>query len=107
MSQNINTVKNTVSIIITCHNEEKFIMYINSVLNQPAFDLIYEIIVVIDTSTDSSLKIIKSLAQNNPKIKIHEVNYSSLSKSRNYEFIAHLLNTWHFWMVMIIGQQIN
>ena len=85
MSQNINTVKNTVSIIITCHNEEKFITEcINSVLNQSAFDLIYEIIVVIDTSTDSSLKIIKSLAQNNPKIKIYEVNYSSLSKSRNY-----------------------
>lgn len=114
MSQNINMVKNTVSIIITCHNEEKFITEcINSVLNQSAFDLIYEIIVVIDTSTDSSLKIIKSLAQNNPKIKIYEVNYSSLSKSRNYgvycsssKYLA-FLDGDDYWSTDKLKKQIN
>jgi len=54
MSQNINTVKNTVSIIITCHNEEKFIKEcINSVLNQTAYEIIKEIIVVVDSKTES------------------------------------------------------
>ena len=70
MSQNIKTVKNNVSIIITCHNEEKFIKEcINSVLNQTAFEIIKEIIVVVDSTTDSSIEIIKNLSKKNDKIK--------------------------------------
>jgi len=85
MSQNIKTVKNNVSIIITCHNEEKFIKEcINSVLNQTAFEIIKEIIVVVDSTTDSSIEIIKNLSKKNDKIKIFEVSYKSLSKSRNF-----------------------
>lgn len=85
MSQNINTVKNTVSIIITCHNEEKFIKEcINSVLNQTAYEIIKEIIVVVDSTTDSSIELIKNLSKKNKKIKIFEVKYKSLSKSRNF-----------------------
>lgn len=85
MTQKIKSEENTVSIIVTCHNEEKFIQEcINSVLNQTAFEIIKEIIVVVDSTTDSSIEIIKNLSKKNDKIKIFEVKYKSLSKSRNF-----------------------
>ncbi len=114
MEQKIKSEENTVSIIITCHNEEKFIQEcINSVLNQSGFELIYEIIVVVDASTDSSLKIIKNLSLKNSKIKIHEVNFSSLSKSRNYgvlcsssKYLA-FLDGDDYWSNNKLKKQIN
>ena len=51
-----------ISIIIPCFNEEKTIeKIVTEVLKQK--DLIYEIIIIDDMSTDSSRKKIKELAQ--------------------------------------------
>lgn len=68
-------MENKISVIIPLFNEEKYIeRCLNSVLNQsyPAD----EIIVVDDCSTENSLKIVLSFAENNPNLKviIHEKN---------------------------------
>jgi len=60
-----------ISVIITCHNEEEFIeRCIRSVLNQTIFEKILEIIVILDSSTDNSEKIINELYKKCLKIKI-------------------------------------
>ena len=80
-SENVNQV----SVIVTCHNEEKFIKEcLVSIINQSYCEIIKEIIVIIDSSEDSSVEIVKSLKQKNSKLKMIEVNYGSLSKSRNH-----------------------
>jgi glycosyltransferase involved in cell wall biosynthesis len=62
------------SIIITCYNLEKYISRaINSCLNQTINDDTYEIIVVDDTSSDSSWEIIKSFGSMVNSIR-HEQN---------------------------------
>lgn len=61
--------KPKVSIIIPVYNVEKYIeRCVNSLKNQTLTDI--EIILVDDSSTDSSLKICKSLAKEDPRIKV-------------------------------------
>ena len=48
-----------VSVIVTCHNEEKYIeQCINSIITQTDYNNIDEIIVINDDSSDNSLKIL-------------------------------------------------
>ena len=87
-SENVNQV----SVIVTCHNEEKFIEEcLVSIINQSYSEIIKEIIVIIDSSKDSSVEIVKSLKQKNSKLKMIEVNYGSLSKSRNHGIVDLML----------------
>lgn len=73
-----------ISVIVTCHNEEKFIEEcIRSIINQSEFDKIIEIIVVNDSSEDNSEIILNKLADECHKIKIIKSNGRSLSRSRN------------------------
>lgn len=72
------------SFIITVFNMEKYIVdCLNSVVNQENTNFIYEIIVVNDGSSDSSLSIIESYAARNPKIKIIDQKNAGLSVARN------------------------
>ena len=59
---------NKISVIIPCYNEERTIEQIIKEVKKQK-DLIYEIIIVDDMSTDSSRKIISKLSQGNEIIK--------------------------------------
>jgi len=73
-----------ITVIITCHNEGKFIeQCIRSVFDQTIFNLIYEIIVINDSSTDNSKEILNSLKKECSILRIIDSNNRSLSKSRN------------------------
>lgn len=71
-----------ISIIIPIYNAEKYIRRcILSVVNQSYRNI--EIILVNDGSTDSSLSICESLAQNDGRIKIISQKNGGVSKARN------------------------
>jgi glycosyltransferase involved in cell wall biosynthesis len=73
-----------VSVIVTCHNEEKYIeQCINSIITQTEFNNIDEIIVINDDSSDSSLKILEKLKQSNDKLNIITTNGIGVSAARN------------------------
>ena len=73
-----------ISVLITCHNEDKYIeTCIRSVLDQTIFNLIEEIIVINDSSTDNSFKILKNLSNECHRLKIIQADFGSLSKARN------------------------
>ena len=73
-----------ISVLITCHNEDKYIeTCIRSVLDQTIFNLIEEIIVINDSSTDNSFKILKNLSNECSRLKIIQADFGSLSKARN------------------------
>jgi len=94
-----------ISVIVTCHNEERYIeKCIESILKQTIFNLISEIIVINDSSTDNSLKVLKKLQSKSSIIKIINSENKSLSKSRNQglnlskgKFIA-ILDGDDFWI---------
>lgn len=66
------------SIIIPVHNGEKYIeKCIESVLKQKYNN--YEIIIINDNSNDNTTNIIKKY-----NIKVYNVNYNNIGKSRNY-----------------------
>ena len=70
-----------ISVIITCHNLEKYISRaINSCINQSIDDDLYEIIVVDDFSTDGSWEIINSFGTLIRSIK-HDKNLGVASAS--------------------------
>ena len=93
-----------VSIIIPCYNAEKFIAEtIQSVINQTYKN--WELIIVNDGSTDSSLQKIEEFVNQEAKIKVFNKNNTGVSDSRNYglkiakgDFIAFLDadDVWHF-----------
>jgi dolichol-phosphate mannosyltransferase len=62
-------LKNSVSIVIPCHNEEMNIIPLVNSLNEFYGDYIYEIIPVDDNSKDKTGEIIRKLAEESPKIK--------------------------------------
>ena len=69
--------KECVSVIVPCYNEEATIVeLLNSVLKQ---EMIYEIIVIDDGSTDKSVELIKGIGS--PKIKV-ELNSTNLGKGK-------------------------
>lgn len=71
-----------VSIVIPCYNAEKYIVEtIKSVINQTYSN--WELIIVNDGSTDSSLNIIKEFAANDNRISFIDKSNSGVSDSRN------------------------
>jgi len=103
-----------ISVIITCHNEEEFIeRCIRSVLNQTIFEKILEIIVILDSSTDNSEKIINELYKKCLKIKIIKSLSGSLSNSRNKglnlvsgEYVA-ILDGDDYWLESKLENQLK
>ena len=70
------------SIIIPVYNAEKYLKEcINSVLRQKLED--YEVILVDDGSTDSSLKICRSYESKNSRIKVLHQTNQGVSSARN------------------------
>ncbi|HAS37211.1 MAG TPA: glycosyltransferase family 2 protein, partial [Ruminococcaceae bacterium] len=71
-----------VSIIIPVYNLEKYIKHcLESVVNQTYKEL--EIICIDDGSTDGSAEIIKSMAENDPRIKYIYQENAGVSAARN------------------------
>ncbi|MBS1759487.1 MAG: glycosyltransferase [Bacteroidetes bacterium] len=85
-----------VSVIIPVYNAEKYIeQTIRSVLNQTFQD--FEIIVLNDGSTDSSLSLIKKISLKDPRIVLIDKNNTGACSTKNYgvsiakgQFIAFL-----------------
>ncbi|MER8403079.1 glycosyltransferase family 2 protein [Mesorhizobium sp. M0306] len=74
----------SVSAIMTCHNEERFIVQaVESVINQTASNRIKEIIIVNDGSTDGSTEVIASLADREPRIHVLTAAGIGPSSARN------------------------
>jgi glycosyltransferase involved in cell wall biosynthesis len=74
----------SISVIMTCHNEAAFIeQAIRSVVAQTAHDLIGEIIVVNDGSTDDSQVMLERLASEIPKLSIILSSSVGLPAARN------------------------
>jgi glycosyltransferase involved in cell wall biosynthesis len=94
----------SVSVILTCHNEERFIVQaVESVINQTASSRIKEIIIVNDGSTDSSAEVIAALARREPRIHVLTAAGIGLPSARNLairhstgDFIA-ILDGDDFW----------
>ena len=94
----------SVSVILTCHNEERFIVQaVESVINQTASGGIREIIIVNDGSTDGSAEVIASLVDREPRIHVLTTAGVGASSARNLairhatgDFIA-FLDGDDFW----------
>ena len=77
------------SIIIPLYNKEKFIENtIQSVLGQSFED--FELIVVNDGSTDTSLELVNKLKDK--RIKTYSISNAGVSKARNFGIQKQLLN---------------
>ena len=75
-------MKNLISVIIPVYNSEKTLdKCINSILNQTYNN--YEIILVNNSSTDSSKEIINKFIKNYKSIKYFNINEQSVGKARN------------------------
>lgn len=73
-----------VTVILTCHNEERFIeQAVRSVVAQTAYDLVDEIVVVNDGSTDGSAALLARLAGEIAKLRIIEAPGVGLPAARN------------------------
>ncbi|WP_051285430.1 glycosyltransferase family 2 protein [Aequorivita capsosiphonis] len=73
----------TISVLIPCYNAEKYLSKaIESVLGQTYDD--FELLVLIDGSSDNSKKIAEDFAKNDKRIKIFEKPNSGVSDTRNY-----------------------
>jgi len=71
-----------VSIILITHNFEKYVEEtLASIANQTYKDI--EVIVVDDASTDKTIKIIKKIAEKNPRVKVFQ-NKNNLGKARSF-----------------------
>ena len=79
-------IKQRISVIIPLYNQEKYIgKCIRSVLDQSFQD--FEIIVVNDGSTDSSMKICRKYAKKDHRISIIEKQNEGLSRARRDGFL--------------------
>lgn len=73
-----------VTVILTCHNEERFIeQAVRSVVAQTAYDLVDEIVVVNDGSTDGSATLLARLATEIAGLRIIEAPGVGLPAARN------------------------
>ncbi|SIT55780.1 Glycosyl transferase family 2 [Mesorhizobium prunaredense] len=94
----------SVSVILTCHNEERFIVQaVESAINQTASSRIKEIIIVNDGSTDGSAEVIAALARREPRTHVLTAAGVGPSSARNLairhatgDFIA-FLDGDDFW----------
>lgn len=73
-----------ISFIIPCHNYGMYLeKCIKSILRNNKF-LIKEILIINDSSTDNTKKIVKKILKLSKKIKYFEKNYKNLSKTVNF-----------------------
>ena len=73
------------SVVIPLFNSEATIIdSVKSIENQTRYDLIKEIIIVDDGSTDKSLMVVEQLAQFNEKIKIYSQKNAGAASARNH-----------------------
>lgn len=78
----------SVSVIMTCHNEARYIgQAVRSVIQQTRFDAIAEIIVVNDGSTDNSAQVLTELASKIRVLRIMEQPGIGLPAARNYAIL--------------------
>ena len=81
-SHSVNRKGNSVSVIMPAFNAAHFIeIAIGSVLNQDFRD--FELIVVDDHSTDDTKKIVRRLAERDPRIKLYDNPAKGVSSARN------------------------
>jgi glycosyltransferase involved in cell wall biosynthesis len=74
----------SVSVVITCHNDERTIeQAVRSVTAQTAFDRVVEIIVVNDGSEDGSQTLLQQMAANTPKLRVIEMANAGAAAARN------------------------
>ncbi len=79
----------TISVIVTCHNEAAFIeRALRSVVSQIDYDLIGEIFVVNDGSSDDSHLVLERLASEIPKLAIISTPGIGVSAARNQALAA-------------------
>lgn len=101
-----------ISVVIPLYNsKETIIECINSVLNQTKVDLIKEIIVVNDGSTDGSEKLVQEILKKEIKVKVITKRNGGVSTARNAgirvagaEWIA-LLDSDDIWLPQKIEKQ--
>jgi glycosyltransferase involved in cell wall biosynthesis len=104
----------TVSVIVTCHNEERYIeQALRSVAAQTAFDQVLEIITVDDGSRDNSPFILEQLAKEIIRLKIITTPGLGLSAARNRalmeargKFVA-ILDGDDFWAAEKLERQLS
>ena len=75
--------KPKVSIIIPVYNREKCILACVESILKSEYPL-WEIIIIDDGSTDSSLSIIRNISANDSRIKYYHQENSGVSAARNY-----------------------
>jgi glycosyltransferase involved in cell wall biosynthesis len=74
----------TVSVVMTCHNEARFIeQAVRSVVQQSAFELVREIVVVDDGSTDGSKELLKKLESEIDRLRFITTSGVGVSAARN------------------------
>ena len=102
-----------ISVVVTCHNEERFIeKAIESIVGQTAFSEIEQIIVVNDGSTDRSQEILDGMAAKIEQLEVLQCEGVGVSAARNLaiakatgDFIA-FLDGDDFWMPEKIERQL-
>lgn len=73
-----------VSAVITCHNQQDYIeRAVRSVMQQDHPDLLHEIIVVDDGSTDQTASVLATLAESEPRLRIITQANKGVSEARN------------------------
>ena len=73
-----------ISFIIPCHNYGMYLeKCIKSILQNNQY-LVKEILIINDSSTDNTKKIVKNISKLSKKIKYFEKNFKNLSKTVNF-----------------------
>ncbi len=81
-------MKNKVSVIICVYNHDKWIgQCLNSLVNQKARNLKYEVIVYDDASKDNTNQIIKKFKLKNFKFYKNKINLGIIGKNFGYHVI--------------------
>ena len=89
------------SVIIPIYNAEKYIQRcLDSVIDQGLDDI--EIICVDDGSTDNSFNILEKYEKENKNIFVYTQKNSYAGTARNFAYQKQKVNTYIFWMQMII-----
>lgn len=96
-----------VSIIMPLYNSERYLEEtLESVLNQTYKN--WELIIVNDCSTDSSVEIVEKYIETEKKIKLFNLEKIPDLRLRETKLLKkHLVNILLFWIVMIYGILIN
>ncbi len=94
-------IKDLISVIIPVYNREKVIEEcIDSVFAQSYQN--FEIVIVDDGSTDSTLQICKRLAEKDERIKLFVAGHGGVSAARNIALDKATANTFSFSTVTML-----